>query len=464
METGEFDAITGDPSISPSDSTGAVGPAHIVTAVNIEYAVWDKTAIDPASPLVGPDQLSSLFPSLPDGSFVFDPKVVYDHYRRRFVLAFLAARGAPFTGGQPKSWILVVSIPQGTAEMPGTWCRRKLDGDQLADGEQLFADYPGLGFDGGQVYVTTNQFTFGNQPRFRHAQILAMAKTALYDCDRAPKIEAFGRNATRDPEGTKAFTIQPAITQTEVGVKPAGFLISFQGTSCGPVCGKRITVWRIRGQGGALHLDSRSIAVGKVKVAPLGTQKDGSTTCADLADCWDTGDLRLTTAFYDADRQRLYAAHAVRRDVAPGDGYLESAVRWYEVDPAPFADVAAKRHGVIGASRKDAGWPAIGTDDQRNIFVSYSRAGAPGPDAEYLSALAATIAPGTTAEEVAILKPGEALYRAFSGLPQRWGDYNAVSRDPVDPTVVVSVNQYARDDGSPPTRLWQQVVHRLVST
>jgi hypothetical protein len=29
---------------------------------------------------------------------------------------------------------------------------------------------------------------------------------------------------------------------------------------------------------------------------------------------------------------------------------------------------------------------------------------------------------------------------------------------------MVSVNQYAKDDGAPPTRLWQQVVHVLSFT
>jgi hypothetical protein len=432
-----------------------------VTAVNIEYAVWDKAATDPASALVGPDSLASLFPGLPGDAFIFDPKVVYDDYRDRFVLVFLAAQGSGFGGGPNSSWILVVSIPQATSDQPGTWCRRKLDGDQLQDGEQLFADYPGLGFDGSRVYVSTNQFTFGD-PRFRHAQILALRKGPLYDCTKAPHIVAFGGNETRAPSGRKAFTIQPAITHTEVGATPPGFLLSFEWGSCGPNCGDRLTVWRIRQIGGGLDLGARSLPVGEARLPPLGTQRDGSPTCSPLADCWDTGDLRLTTAFYDADRQRLYGAHAVRRDVAPGDGYVESAIRWYEVDPQPFNDADRKRRSVIGVSRKDAGWPALATDGAGNVFVTYSRAGAPGPSPQYLSAMGATIAPGTTAEEVGVLKPGEALYRAVSGIFQRWGDYNALSRDPLDPALMVSVNQYALSDGSPPTRLWQQVVHRLV--
>jgi hypothetical protein len=462
LEAQEFDAIAGDPTITPSDSTGALGEAHILTAVNIEYAVWDRGATDPATPVVGPEPLAALFPSLPGDAFVFDPKVVYDQYTERFVLVFLAGHGVPFTtGGERRSWILVVSIPDATATAPATWCHRKLNGDRISDGENLFADYPGVGFDAHRVYVATNQFTFSTSPLFRHAQVLALRKGPLYDCDKQPVVEVFGRSQTRDPQGTKAFTIQPAITQTETGKEPSEFMASFQSTGCGGLCGSRMTVWRARVIDGTLQLSARSVPVGNASIPPLGTQKDGSPICSPLADCWDTSDLRLTTAFYDADRQRLYTAHAVQLDLSPGDGYLESAIRWYEFDPAPFGSLSLKRKASMGASRRDAAWPAVGTDGSGNLFVSYSRAGAPAPTAEYLSAVASTVEPGTTVEEVAVLKEGEAKYRVLTGEPQRWGDYSAVGRDPADPGLVASVNQYAKDDGAPPTRLWQQVVHVL---
>ena len=465
LEVGEFDAIQGDPAISPSDSTGAVGPAHILTAVNIEFALWDRAATDPATALMGPTPLAALFPGLPDDAFVFDPKVVYDPYRERFVLVFLAGHGVPFTGGRHQSWILIVSMPQATATTPQSWCRWKLDGDQVNDGTEVFADYPGVGFDADRLYVSTNQFRYGFAPAFRHAQILALRKGALYGCHGDPVIEAFGGSQTRDPEGTKAFTIQPAVTATEDGIEPPGFLVSFQSTGCGGLCGSRMTLWRIEKEAGGLVLDRASVKVGNARMPPLGTQKDGSVTCSPITDCWDTGDLRLTTAFYDADRTRLYTGHAVRRNIGAGDGYLESAIRWYGFDPKPFHDVRLARKGIIGGSRTDAGWPAMATDGAGNLLVSYSRASAVAPVAEYLSAVAAAIPPGSTGDSVVVLKQGEARFDVPTGQPQRWGDYNALSRDPLDPSLVVSVNQYAEDDGSPPsTRLWRQVVHTLTVT
>jgi hypothetical protein len=461
-----FLGIPGKGNIAPSDTTGAAGTSRVVTAVNIDYAVWDKAAAavptTAPAPLVA-GSLESLAPGLPGGAFVFDPKVVYDPDRGRFVIAFLAGHGPPFTPGFRKSWIVVVSIPEATATDPGTWCRRVLRGDHVRGNGSQFADYPGLGLDKKRVYVTTNQFRFGGGERFEYAQILAISKSSLYRCGKRPRIVVFAGDDTRDPRRGQAFTIQPAITETDTGANPPQYLVSFQDRSCGPACGKRLTVWRIKDRRRkGLQLSSDAIGVGTSRVAPLGTQKDGSPSCAPVEHCWDTGDLRLVTAFFDADRGRLYTAHAVRADVAPGDGYLESVVSWYEIDPSPIRRARVTRRGSLGDSGRDAGWPAMATDGLGNLVITYSRAGAPLPG-EYLSAVAATIPPGALAPDaVTVLTPGEAPYIAIGGRPQRWGDFAAANRDPVDPADVWLIAQYARADGDGShTPLWQQVVHRV---
>ncbi len=462
---GAFHATSGTGAISPSDTTGAAGISRVVTAVNIEYAVWDKAAATAPpgvpAPLVA-GSLESLFPGLPGGSFVFDPKVVYDPYRGQFVLAFLAGHGPPFGPGFRKSWILVASMPEATVTDPSTWCLRSLRGDQVKRDGAQFADYPGLGFDRKRIYITTNQFTFTGAENFEYAQILAITKSSLYTCGKPVRSDVFAGEDTQDPGGGKAFTIQPAITETETGANPPEYLVSFQDRSCGPACGKRLTVWQIKKKPKkGLTISADQVEVGQSRLAPLGTQKDGSPSCFLIEHCWDAGDLRIVTAFFDADRGRLYTAHTVRADIAAGDGYLEAAVNWYEIDPSPIKKVKVTRRGTLGDSGRDSGWPAVATDAAGNLFVTYSRAGAPLPG-EYLSAVAATIPPGATAPDaVTVLTPGEALYLSELGRPQRWGDYSAANRDPVDPADVWLVAQYARVDGDgPPTVLWQQVVHK----
>jgi hypothetical protein len=461
-----FLGIPGRADIAPSDTTGAAGISRVVTAVNIEYAVWDKAAA--ATPTAAPaplvaGTLESLAPALPGGAFVFDPKVVYDPFRGQFVIAFLAGHGPPFTPGFKKSWIVVVSMPEATVTDPGTWCRRVLRGDHVARDGAQFADYPGLGLDRKRIYVTTNQFRFRGGSQFEYAQILAITKSSLYRCGKKPRIDVFAGEDTRDPGGGQAFTIQPAITETETGANPPEYLVSFQDRSCGSACGKRLTVWRIKkSPRKGLQISSDAVGVGQSRVGPLGTQKDGSPSCAPIEHCWDAGDLRLTTAFFDADRGRLYTAHAVRADIASGDGYLETVVNWFELDPSPIKKAKVTRRGTLGDSGRDSGWPAMATDAAGNLFITYSRAGAPLPG-EYLSAIAVTIPPGAVVPDAAtVLTPGEAVYIAAAGRPQRWGDFAAANRDPVDPADVWLVAQYAKADlDGPPTPLWLQVVHRV---
>jgi hypothetical protein len=453
----DFDGIPGlENRVSPSDTVGAAGLTRVVTAVNVRYAVYDRTGI----PLRGPASIKALFPGLPSAAQVFDPKVVYDHYRQRFVLVAVAGR----FGFNRRAWILIAGIPDATAEDPSTWCRRRLKADHVPGFGNLWADYPGLGFDRERVYITSNQFTFGN--RFRYAQILALRKRGLYDCDAPLGLMVFARNKTRDPQGTAGFTIQPAVTETDENRDPPEYLLSFQDTEiCRPEflpCGRRLTVWRISETRDGLRLRKQSVGTAEQLIAPLGTQKGGDADC-DTA-CWDTGDLRLINAFYDADQGLLYGAHVVSNPDT--SGYLESVVRWYEVDVTPWGATTVHRTGLIVENGRDAGWPVVATDGPGNVLITYSRAGAPS-GGEYLSAYAASVDTGKPppAPAVQLLRAGQATYvEGRARDVQRWGDYNGINRDPLEPLDVWMVNQIAADDGegaATRTDQWFQVVHRV---
>jgi hypothetical protein len=85
--------------------------------------------------------------------------------------------------------------------------------------------------------------------------------------------------------------------------------------------------------------------------------------------------------------------------------------------------------------------------------VTYSRASA--VTSEYLSAWAAAIAPGATTGESELLAPGQARMETIAG-PEPWGEWGAVGRDPLDPSMVAMIDEYARSDGSGPTQDWQE--------
>jgi hypothetical protein len=115
------------------------------------------------------------------------------------------------------------------------------------------------------------------------------------------------------------------------------------------------------------------------------------------------------------------------------------------------------RKGLVGAAGRDVAWPSIATDGDRKIWVNYARAGG----AECLAAYAAVIRPGATGAASVRFRPGSGRYEYGPG-PERWGDYTAVSRDPVDQSVMAAYGAFPiADGGGSATRIWRQVVATL---
>jgi hypothetical protein len=214
-------------------------------------------------------------------------------------------------------------------------------------------------------------------------------------------------------------------------------------------------LWRIKSlvSSGQLVLKKGIVPIGRTGEPPLGTQGGGTVDGFDTL--WDAGDFRFVNAFYDADSNQLFTAHAVFKDLKPDTltgAYPEAAVRWYEFAPAGrLKNSVLVRKGTVGAPEVDSGWPSVATDGSGNLFVTYNRASA--VTGEFLSAWVAEIPPGSTTATQLLLTAGTATYDAVPGV-ERWGDYTAITRDPVDPSVVSSFNQFASGAVT-----WQQVVH-----
>ncbi len=374
-----FDALA-DPFAVPSDTTGALGDTFFVAAVNTQVAVYDRAGVQ----VVAPIQLDALNPGSA-GHLAFDPKVVYDQYADTFLVVYLVEEDSPRL-----SLIVTVAIPDATAANPSTWCSTSFPGDALPTAPAVWADYPGVGFNDSRVTITTNQFTFPSSiGLFRSSQVMTIDKGGLYDCDQPePVPTVFVGTQTRDDVGHQAFTLRPAET---VGSSPgAQLMLSFE-----PQRGRfdYLTVWRIKPTAHGFALKRASGLTGRVAIAPIGTQGEGGLNDPNFF--WDTGDTRFINAFYDADRNELFAAHAVFRNLQPDPltgGYAEAAVRWYEIDPAANLESSViARKGIIGAAEVDVGWPSVATDEDGTLFVTYSRAS--DPHGEFLSGWVATVPP-----------------------------------------------------------------------
>jgi hypothetical protein len=76
----------------PPDPYTAVGPNYIITTVNTTFAIYDKDGNN----IKNVDATKWLSSSVPDPGVVTDPKVIYDHFNKRFVLVWLTVNTAAF--------------------------------------------------------------------------------------------------------------------------------------------------------------------------------------------------------------------------------------------------------------------------------------------------------------------------------------------------------------------------------
>jgi hypothetical protein len=435
-----FDGVPDDFVVSPGDPTGALGVTHHLAAVNVEMAFYDRAGVE----LHTPRRLRSLDNDLPAGVDDFDPKVFYDPYRQHFVLVFASASNT-------QSFLSVVVIPEGSEDVTADWCVLHMSGDQVRNNGRQLADYPMVGFTEDRVTLTTNQFDYTNAPfveGFKYVQVVSFRKGQLYDCSvPVVPIKVFSRTQTKDPDGSRAFTIVPAISFGGAPTSQFMTSIDFNGST-----GKLI-LWRLKVGGGVLKLTRVSLGGGAMAYPPWGRQCGNASG---LNTKWDTGDLRLTSSFWDGGLRRLYTTTAIQGNF--GGGAVESVIRWWEVDPAAtLKDSVVARKGLVGAAGRHAAWPSIATDGDGKVWVNYARAGA----SECLAAYAGVIQPGATVSASVPIQAGFGRYEYSPGL-ERWGDFTAISRDPVDQTAMAAYGAYPVDDGGgAQTEVWQQVIATL---
>ncbi len=95
---GTTDSYAGQSSpFSPPDTVGDVGPNHYVQMVNVTYQIWDKQGTS----LAGPTNINLLWSNLPDGTPCKvtndgDPIVLYDQAADRWMLSQFSVRGTGY--------------------------------------------------------------------------------------------------------------------------------------------------------------------------------------------------------------------------------------------------------------------------------------------------------------------------------------------------------------------------------
>ena len=403
------------PNAAPPDTNGAIGATQYVQWVNEAFAVYNKTT---GARIAGPTNGNQLFQSLGashpcavnnDG----DPIVQYDKANNRWVLTQFSV-----TNGTTNGFYQCIAVSQ-TSDATGAY-------NVYGFREPNFNDYPKFGVWADGYYGTYNMFA-GNT--FTGARLCAY--------DRAKMLTGAAATEQCFQLSSSFGGVLPADLDGNIA-PPAGspeYFVNFGSNS--------LNVWK-------LHVDwttpSSSSLTGPttLSVAAFSEACSGGTcipqsgTTQKLDSLADRLMYRLAYRHFADGHEAMVVNHSVN----PGTGPL-SGVRWYELringgTPSVF------QQGTYAIDSNSRWMGSIAMDKVGNIAVGYSVSGTSLQPSIRFATRAPGDAAGTLGAETSII----AGTGSQTGSLSRWGDYSAITVDPVDDCTFWYTTEYLKTSGS----------------
>lgn len=388
----------------PPDTIHAVGPGHVVEAVNSGFAVYDKLG----GTLLGYTTFSSFFTGEPTGftGMLYDPRVVFTVAggQNRFVMLVL---GLDETH-QFSFLVVAVSV---TSDPTGDWWVWRLDQTNGNAGDSdAWADYCGLGADTWGVYATCNMFYFAGG--FKYARLWSLPASWIYTGGGGSFWSAWNLQWN---SGSGAFALQPANPTTTAGGGETFFVNSWSGT------GQQLLLWKLTGDRAAPTLTRATMAT-TWDYDAIGNNVDQPGSATDI----DGGDARVMNAVYHQRRVFTTLTDDVDSDTSMAGWHTfklnvdSNAVEWehilYSGSGFYYFYPALATHGDDGASTTDLA-----------LFGSWTTG-----SAQYASVLVKVYEdqPNTAAGAFVNTRSGEGAYVLLDGSGRnRWGDYSGAAYD-----------------------------------
>ena len=397
----DFVGLVDDDTVIPPDTMGAAGPNHLVSFLNSEVGFFSKTTgvrlnpgvslLDFWSPLIS----ENLLPSN-----VFDPKVLYDPGSSRFIAVTL-------DGSLPADNSSILLAVSRTSDPTSGWNTWALPADGTG---ATWADFPGLGVDGNNIYITANLFDAGDS--FQNSKIFRVPKPQLLI---VPQVTTLSWTEFTN----NGFNLQPAHS---FGAATTEYFVTESNT----VIGNR------------RFLDLLAITGTPATLVPMGTVEVSTYPVAALPSAQqtqiDTGDTRILNVVQR--NGHVYATHTVSNATN-----TKTEVAWYEI--VPSSPPALAQQGRVSDPARFYYYPSIAVNSNGDIALGFSGSSTTEFAGGFYTARSIADPAGFT-QIVSTLKAGEGTYFKDLGSGQnRWGDYSATVVDPSDDLTFWTLQEYA---------------------
>ncbi|MHB8448261.1 MAG: beta strand repeat-containing protein [Rudaea sp.] len=410
---------------APPDTNGAVGASQYVSLVNSDLAVFDKTTGNVTYGPVSTNTLWSGFGGLCQADNDGDGVVIYDRAANRWVISQFAVTSA---GTISAPYLQCVAVSQ-TSDATGAWNRYAFSYGTV------FPDYPKMGAWPDAYYETFNMF---NGNTFAGAKLCAYDRTNMLAGNAATQqcyqlSSSYGGVLPSDLDGA---TSPPA--------NSPNYLINF-GTS-------KLNLWKFHvdwttPSNSTLSSTPTAISVAGFSPACSGSGGGAGTcisqpgTSQQLDSLSDRMMFRLAYRNFGT-HESLVASHSVKL----GTGTSQySGVRWYEIR-SPGTTPTVYQQSTFAPDTSFRWMPSIAMDGAGDIAVGYSvsNASAVYPSVRYAGRVPTDVS-GTLETEQSLFA-GTASQSGVNGLT-RWGDYSAMTVDPVDDCTFWYTNEYIPTTG-----------------
>jgi len=429
------------PAANPPDTNGRVGAKQYVQWNNTSFAVFNKTT---GALLYGPAAGNTLFQSLGgacaehnDG----DPVVAYDILAGRWILSQFVVGASPEFSHQ------CVAVSQ-TEDATGAYFLY----DFVTDPTN-FVDYPKIGVWPDGYYMSGHVFN-ASGTAYLAGRIFVFERDQMLKGLPARQLQADLKTYTNKP-GFAQFGFLPAdldsLTPPPAG--EAAFVIGLHPTTVNKLTSARVAVkW-----GGAPSIKLTESLIPETWGKPpcisdtdAGDHRDcvPQPAPATPTDYLDNLDFRLMyrLAYRNFGGSPVQESLVANVTVAGGNNPKHGAIRWYEFRNAGSSTTTPT---VFQASTYDPDtayrWMgSIAMDKDHNIALGYSKSS--------LSVIPSIFITGRLAADALNTLGTEALVFAGSGVQQgggnRWGDYSAMTIDPVDQCTFFYTNEYLQTNGA----------------
>jgi len=389
---------------NPPDPHLATGIHHIAMVVNSAFAVYDKATGNRLLLTALKTWFNSVQPPPPDPDFIYDPRIIFDHYANRWVLIAVSRKNNTHESAY------LISVSQ-TPDPMGAWWIYSVDATVNVQNSTVYesdnwADFPALGYSGEVVLLTSNQFTFTLQ--FEYARIRILKKSELYS---GASLTLYDFWDLEDADGEKSFTIQPAHHFSD----PASVYLANNKRLGSSQEGGEFTRWRIDSPTGitpSIHKSTLNIAPYQAEhIAP----QHGITHTLDITDA------RFQNLVYRDGF--LYSTFTEKHDFGSGE---RSAIRYLKFNATSSAVSFDVTYG------KQDQWyffPAVYVDGSGNMGLVFNNSGMNiYPGARYTVRMSAE----SEARNSSTLQAGSTILNILTARDERYGDYSGIALDPLN--------------------------------